>query len=286
MNPVLERSCYDSRRHEMRLLAVAALVLLVASALWHGVRRTVVYRVACSSIGCLSRGALISSALRQRYPLLPDDDPQAWSLNWAKPEWIAWSFLQEHVPLGDGAKPPMEQVIVTDHTLTVRGAFAGDVLGAPPPADSDGDGLCEVVLGFGSLLQEQDVVWWVVLRLGDEHNEIVWIAMMDESIWHSRKIRLKPIWRDEDGDGQDEFVFITVERTRSPAGDIVFKPPQTIAVFEWTAPGGILRTRLLPDDCGILPWSSQGAVPMRVDQTTDFDPLVRGMLPVPEQPSP
>ena len=126
---------------------------------------------------------------------------------------------------------------------------------------------------------QQNFVWWVVLRLGHELNEILWVGLMDESVWHSRRMRLKPIWRDEDGDGQDEFVFITVETARTPAGGIVFKQPQTIAVFEWTSPGGILRTRLLPDDCGIVPRNPQGSVPVRVDQTTDLDPLVHEFLP-------
>lgn len=285
MNPVLERSCYESRRHEMRFLVATVLVLLVASALWHGVRSAVVYQVACSSIGCPGREALIATALRLRAPQFPDDDPQLWNYSLAKPEWIAWSSVREYVPLGDGSKLPKWQVTVADHNLTVGGVIAKDRLSLPP-ADRDGDGLCEVVVEIGPPQDdaEQDFVWWVVLRLGDEYNEIVWLGLMDESIWHSRRIRPKPIWRDEDGDGQDEFTFITVETARTPAGGIVFKPPRTIAVFEWTSPGGVLRTRLLPDDSGILLWSPDGRVPMRTDQATDLHPLVRDLLPAAKVP--
>lgn len=281
MNPVFERSCYDSRRHEMRFLVVTVLVLLVASALWHGVRSTVVYRVACSSIGCPGREPLIADALRHRYAGFPDYDPQLWNYSLAKPEWIAWSSVREYVPLGDGSKLPKWQVTVANHNLTVRGVIAKDRLSLLPPADRDTDGLCEVVMEIGPPQDDvqQDFVWWVVLRLGNEHNEIVWIGLMDESIWHSRRIRLKPIWRDEDGDGQDEFVFITVETVRTPVGGIIFKPPETIAVFEWTSPGGVLRTRLLHDDSGIRIWSPDGRVPMRVDQETDLVPLVRELMP-------
>jgi hypothetical protein len=131
---------------------------------------------------------------------------------------------------------------------------------------------------------QKDLRWWAVVRLGAEDNEIVWAGMIDTSVWRSRQARLKPIWRDMDGDGSDELVFITVETARTPDGGIVFKPPQTIAVFEWTSPGGVLRTRLLPNGCGILPWNPQGEVPMRVHHTADLDPLVRELLPAANVP--
>jgi hypothetical protein len=133
---------------------------------------------------------------------------------------------------------------------------------------------------------QQDFVWWVVLRLGDEHNEIVWVGLMDESIWHSRRIRLKPIWRDEDGDGRDEFVFITVETARTAKGGIVFKPSQTVAVFEWDEPGGMLLPKLLPDESGITLWTPRNGIPVQVDQDTDLEPLVRELLPVVREAKP
>ncbi len=286
MNPALERHCYDSRRREMRLLALAALVLLVTSALWHQVKGTVVYRVACSSIGCPDRLGLIADALRQRDPRFPDAVPRFWSLSWAKPEWIAWSSVRESVPLEDGSTLPNWKVTVADHNLTVRGFIAADRPFLLTPADRDGDSLCEVVMEIAATKDDaqQDHVWWVVLRLGTEHNEILWVGLMDESVWHSRGMRLKPIWRDEDGDGMGEFVFITVETTRTPAGGLVFKPLQTIAVFEWSAPGGILRTLSLASDSGITPWSPGGREPIRVDQTADLAPLVHELLPAPEVP--
>ncbi len=281
MNTLLERNCFDSRARELRLLAVAALVLLVVSTVWHGVRGAVLYRVACSSIGCPGRQDLVAAVLRQREPQFFDHDPQFGNVSWAKPEWIAWSSMRGHHLPEYPTTPPKWAVTVTDRHLTVRGGFVA-ARPSRPPADRDGDGYCEVVIEVG-LPQEVpglDIVWWVVLRIGESHNEIVWAGLMDESIWHSRRIRLQPVWRDEDGDGRDEFVFITVETVTTPASGLVFKPPQTIAVFEWASQGGILRTRLLPDDCGISLWRPEGLVPMRVDQTADLDPFVRELLPV------
>ena len=133
---------------------------------------------------------------------------------------------------------------------------------------------------------QQDISWWVVVRLGDEHNEIVWAGLLDKSVWHSRRMRLRPIWRDEDGDGRDEFVFITVETARTAKGGIVFKPPQTVAVFEWDEPGGMLLPKQLPDDSGITLWTPPNGIPVQVDQKTDLEPLVRELLPVVGQGEP
>lgn len=268
----------------MRRITVAAIALLASSVLWYGMRGTVAYRVACSSIGCPGRESLIAAALRRNDPRIPAH-PQHWNYDLAQPEWIAWSSFRAYMSLEDGSTLRQWQVVVADHDLVVRGVITGDRLPLPP-ADSDGDGLCEVVKEIGTLRYDaqQNIVWWAVLRLGDERNEIVWVGLIDESVWRSRQTRLRPIWLDTDGDGVDELVFITVEIAQTPDGRVVFKPPQTVAVFEWTAPGGILRTRLLPDDCGILPWSPEGSVPMRVDQATDLDLLVRELLPAAKVP--
>ena len=249
MTSILERDSFDARLIEYRRIAVLVVGALVAAAAWHGIRGHLVHAAACSSVGCLGREGLIAAALRRVDPQFPDE-PQLWNYNLARPEWIAWSSVRETIPLGDGSWLPKWQVKVADKSLTLKGVIAGDRL-ALPPADADGDGFCEVVQEFYPDLDDpQEVLrWWAVVRLGEEDNEIVWAGMIDTSVWRSRQKRLKPIWRDVDDDESDELVFITVETARTPDGGIVFKPPQTIAVFEWTSPGGTLHPRLLPDDC-------------------------------------
>ncbi|MCH7720180.1 MAG: hypothetical protein IH988_04215 [Planctomycetes bacterium] len=243
-------------------------------------RATVVYQVACSSIGCPGREALIAAALHRRHSRFLDN-AQNWRYNLANPDWIAWSSVREH---GYGATRAKWQVTVADHNLAVRGVVAGFWLSVLPPADTDGDGSCEVVKDIGPPPDDaqQDIVWWVVLRIGDEHNEIVWVGLLDESIWTSRRIRLSPIWRDEDGDGRDEFVFVTVEATRTAKGGIAFKPPRTVAVFEWDEAGGILLPKQLPNDAGITLWTPPNGKSVQVEQDTDLEPLVRELLPVVE----
>ncbi len=280
MNTLLERRSYDTRQREIRRLAVVILALLVAGIAWHWARNGLVYHAARSSVGCPGRWGLIAAELRQVDPEFPND-PQRWSYDAARPEWIAWPSVREIIRLEDGSNLTKWQVKVADRNLALRGVFTCDRLSIRP-ADADRDGSCEVMketyaADLGGPYNH--LRWWTVVRLGEKDNEVVWAGMIDTRIWRSRRVGLKPIWRDTDGDGMDELVFITIETARTPDGGIVYKTPQTIAVFEWTAPGGILRTRLLPDDCGILPWNPEGHVPMRIDQATDLDVFVRELLP-------
>ncbi len=284
MTSILERDSFDARPIEYRRIAVVMVAVLLAAAAWHGARGRLLYPAARSSVGCPGREKLLAAALRHADPSFPDE-PQLWNYNLARPEWIAWSSVRETIPLGDGSWLPKWQVKVADRDLALKGVIAGDRLAAPP-ADADGDGSCEVLKEFYPDLDgpQKDLRWWAVVRLGEKENEIVWAGMIDTSVWRSRQARLKPIWRDMDGDGSDELVFITVETMRTPDGGIVFKPPRTIAVFEWTSPGGTLRSRLLPDDCGIRPWKPQGVTPVRVGQASELDPLVRELLPASKVP--
>lgn len=281
---VLTRDSYDPGRLEIRRLAVAALVLLTAGAAWRWASDGLIYDAARSSIGCPGREDLIAAALRQADPSFPDE-PRSWNYNLARPEWIAWTSVREIIPQKGGSQLPKWQVAVADSNLTVKGVVAGGGL-TLPPEDADGDGRCEVVMDIVPSLDDarQDIGWRAVLRLGDDHNELVWLGLCDESNWHARKIRPKPIWRDEEGDGQDELVFITVEFVRTPTGGGAFKPPRVIAVFEWTSPGGILQARSLPDDSGILLWDREKDAPLRVNQDTDLDSLVRELLPADKMP--
>lgn len=279
MTSIFERDSFDARPIEYRRITVLIVVAFVAAATWHGVRGRLLHPAACSSVGCPGREGLIAAALRRVDPHFPDE-PQLWNYNLARPEWIAWSSVRETIPLADGSWLPKWQVKVADRHLVVKGTIAGDWL-STPPADADGDGSCEVLKEYYPDLEgpQKNLRWWSVVRLCEEDNEIIWAGVIDTSIWRSRQTRLKPIWQDTDGDGKDELMFITVETARTPKGGVVFKPPQTVAVFEWTSSGGILRTRFLPDDCGICPWNPPGSVPVRLDQTADLDPLVRELLP-------
>ena len=280
MTGIFARRSQDPKAIELRRLALAVLVLLATGAAWHSIRDDLVYEAARSSIGCPGRAELIAAALRQAEPRFPDQ-PQLWTYDLAHPGWIAWSSMREVRPLANGPQLYRWQVNVADQRLEVKGVIAVYRLSVPP-VDADGDGSCEVVTTFYPAQDDpqQDLRWWAVARLGDEYNQVVWAGMIDDAVWQSRRARVRPVWRDADDDGTDELVFITVETVRTPQGNIGFKPPQTVAVFGWDSPGGILRPRLLPEDCGITPWSPVNQAPLRFGREEDPDPIVRELLPV------
>lgn len=281
MNDVFQRDSYDPRGIEARNLAMVVIILVVSSAAWHGIRGLVLYRVACSSIGCVARRELIAAALRPAHPNVPDH-PQFWEFNVARPTWIAWSSARDNTHSGDDSELQRRQVTVADRQLKVRGMIGADRLSSPPD-DPDGDGRCEVVLRFdlrgdnGQLIIRR----WAVVRLGKEINEIIWVGLADANAWGVRRAAVRPIWRDEDGDGIREFVFTTLEIFRRPQAEWGFKPPNTVAVFAWDAPGGMLHPRSMPDDGSILSWTPPEKGPVKVEQDADLDPLLRKLLPVP-----
>lgn len=274
----------------MRRLAGVVFVLGIASISWRWTVDGLVYYAARSSIGCPGRESLIAAALHHADPSLADypagwEYSPGWKYNIAQPEWIAWTTRRRDViPQESGSRHLEWQVMVADSNLVVNGIIAGGNLSLPPE-DADGDGKCEVVMDIVPLRDEgrQDIVWRAVVRVEDDHNEIVWLGLFDPSTWNARRIRLKPIWRDEDGDGKKEFAIITVEFVRTPSGG-AFNAPEVIAVFDWTSPGGVLQTRSLPDDCGIVPWNRETGTPLRIEQGADLDAIVRELLPAEKIP--
>lgn len=286
MTRILQRDSFDPKSTEYRRITVAVFTLLVMAATWHGMRGSLLHQVARSSIGCPGRAELLAAAARRTDPRFPDQATLR-SFDPACRDWIAWVSVRETGGTTSPMDPIVWEITVTNAHLEVKGVIVGHSL-STPPVDADGDGFCEIVMEVWvpPIKPEGNFVWWIVLRLGDEYNEIVCLALKDRGVWHSRNIRPKPVWRDEDGDGQDEFVFITVETARTASGGIVFKPPQTIAVFKWDKPGGMLFPELLPDDAGIVAWTPPNGQPVRVEPDADLEQIVRKLLPVGEQAKP
>jgi hypothetical protein len=277
MKEFLNRACFDARPKEWCRCAILLVIVLSGSALWYGTRDFVVYQLAKSSTGCPGRNELIVAGLRQCGSLGEDDVAHQLNASWVESSWIAWTIMRECEPAKGAVRFWKSVTVVADLDLIVRGEIEGHSYIFLPPDDRDGDGRCEIVMKMVEAESEasQDLVWWVVARILDGRNEIVWVGLVDEDFWHSRSIRPKPIWRDEDGDGREELVFITVETVRTKNGGIIFKPPEAIAVFEWASSGGILRTKLLSADSHLIPWRPAEPVPLLVEQDADLEQLVR-----------
>jgi len=264
----------------MRRVVVFAASMLVASAVWYIIREPLSYQLACSAIGCLGREELIGSVILRSDSTLPRGGWR-WYYDFVRPEWIAFWSPNGNVSLVDNARPLSGYTTVLDRQLRVQGMIAGDHL-AIPPDDADADGLCEVVLEFDlrDSTEQLNARRWAVVRLGNEFNEIVWVGL-GCSEWRARKARVTPMWEDQDEDGIQEFKFVTVELMQIPGGRWVYRPPTTVAVFDWDSPGGMLRPRSLPKDGSIIPWVTPGDAPVRVAKDAELHVLLRDLLPLP-----
>lgn len=280
MSDILERNSYDARRVEMRRIVIFVASLLVASCLWYIIRKPLTYHLACSAIGCLGREELIGSVVRRNDSTLPYGGWK-WYHNFADPDWIAFWSPNSKADVVDSAQSLSRYTTVLDKKLRVQGQILGDHL-AIAPDDADTDGSSEVVVEFDLRdgREQVNARRWAVVRLRGEFNEIVW-AGLGCSEWRPRKARVAPLWDDRDGDGIRELTFVTVELMQTPDGRWVYRPPTTVAIFDWDSPGGMLRPRSLPKDGSIIPWANRGNAPVRVPKDAELDILVRDLLPLP-----
>ena len=282
MISVLARKSYDDPRVESRRLAVGFAFLIAASMVWFGARGGVVRLLARSSLGCPGREGLIVGALRQEGLSIPQD-AAAWSQCYPRPGWVAWTSVYDVEHGVDGTTVAKSQVPIADSDLRVRGIVAGQPYHGQPPVDSDGDGAWEILVegAPSEPPATKDLTYWGVLRLGARANELVWLGLSEGGGWAGKGARLKPVWREGRG-GRKELAFITVAAIRAPQGGLAFKAPETIAVFEAEGGSGLLRPRLLPDDCGITPWNPPNDAPVTLDQRADLELAFRELLPVPQ----
>ena len=279
MISVLARTSYDNPRAEGRRLIVSLALLAVASIAWYGARGSVVRLLARSSIGCYGREELILAALRQQDSTVPKD-ARLWGHSLPRPGWLAWASVYEVDHLNDQSTLAKWQLTLADSTLRVRGVIAGDRLYGQPPLDIGGDGAWEVLVEAAptGLRMTRDITYWAVLRLRARSNELVWLGLVDGSKWAGSRARVKPIWRDGEN-GTKELAFITVIVTAVPGGGLVFKPPNTVAVFKPEGADGLLRPKLLPGGCGITPWNPPSDAPVRVNPLAELEPVFRQLLP-------
>lgn len=297
MNDLFHRNSVDDKHREIRRLVIVSVAVLVASASWYSLRPVALTWIARTSLGCPSRAPIVAAALRGRYDTIPTDgeinaiDPFPWTrlrtYFFPEPGWILWESVRRREPFGDGSMLDHWRTTFADHNFDFVGSIGTIQRPLVAPAqDIDGDGRREIVLECRATpwpdAKSRNVTRWAVIRLADNHNQIAWIGLSDFLLWSRKSTRLKPIWRDEDGDGVDELVFVTVVLKRQPQGGVGFDPPRTVAVFEWDRAGGVIQPRSLPSDSGIITWSPPGAEPVRVERDADIESVLADLLPVPD----
>lgn len=297
MNDLFQRRSVDDKQSEIRRMAVVLFAVLVASASWHALRPIALAWIAQTSLGCPSRAPIVAAVLRGKYDTIPtDSEINAFTtFPWTrlgtsffpKPGWVWWESVRETEQLSPNSWLHHWRTTFADHNFDAVGSIGTTLRPLVAPAqDTDGDGCWEVVLETQATpwqeAKNRNVKRWAIVRLGENHNEVAWIGLGDQSLWSRKSTRIKPIWRDEDGDGVDELVFVTVVVKRLPQGGVGFDPPTVVAVFEWDRAGGILLPRLLPQDTGIMTWTAPDAESVRVEQDADIESVLNDLLPVPD----
>jgi hypothetical protein len=113
-------------------------------------------------------------------------------------------------------------------------------------------------------------------------NEVAGIIVVDTQQWRKQSTHLWPQWRDENGNGRAELAFVAFKYGRLPSGRMGVLSQETVAVFEWSAPGGVLVPRQIPDDGSFLVWTPEDGKAYEFSPDTVVEDLCRELLPVPE----
>jgi hypothetical protein len=284
VSDVFGRNSYNARRTEVRTIVAGVGILVVASIGWFFVRDGLTVWLAQSNVGCRGREKLILAAIRQHDPTVPTD-AEAFSYVLPPPGWVGWRSVYEVRHLSDSSTLYKSKLTLADGKFRIKGVVRDNVkYWAQPPIGLAGDGKWAILAEVHPTdldVKKNDLTYFAVLRLCDGFNEVVWLGLLDDAKGRAAGARVKPVWREGNEKGTKELAFITVVATRGPQGGIVFKTPENVAVFKLDSEHGLLASKLLPDDCGIVAWRPPNNAPVRVDQLAELEPLFRKLLPIP-----
>lgn len=303
MNGDLQRRCVDPWAFERRRLWRALVLIASTSMVWHVGRPWVIDLSARASVGCPERERLLAAALRQRGVIADDDalfdDDYTFDLrglrshSLPRPGWIAW-FGWERPESREPYDLGITIANFADDQMRPRGSYAMTPNSVDdyrqleaPPGDFDGDGCWEVLVGFNPTKErwQNDLAGYAVLRLREDANEVVWVAVHDRRVLRPTRKGITPTWRDEDGDGRSELVFVLRKSVTFANGERGLAPPDAEAAFGWSGPGGLLVARGVPGNVGITVWSPEKVGELTVPRRTDLAPLLRRLSPVPAEPA-
>jgi hypothetical protein len=285
MSDIFNRRCRTSPTVAIRAYVLGLTTVLLASVAWHTLRPYVTRSLARSSIGCDARAKLIAGTIDELYPRLRvralSGKPMLCSFRHADQGGVSWLMDWQQLPPDKAALAP-GLTIVADRDLDYRGLLRSNAMSWLPqalPADWDQGGAVEVTL-FAIPTGEPSYFcqYWAVIRLGGEANELVGLVALVGSV-SAGSAGAIPIWRAEDEDGPLEFVFVPMSLTSAGWPNL---RGEAVAVFEWTAPGGVLRPRVVPDDGSMLVWTPADGRPYRFPVDKLVDDICQELLPVPE----
>jgi hypothetical protein len=277
------------RSRDVRRLVIALALIVTASLMWQGARDYAVRELAESSLGCGSRADLIAAAIWHRYPALRMETPYGLPLVSYRSAATAGAACEvrsvtERLPTGTSLGHEQRYAVVNAN-LDLVGVIVGSSLPLlPTPGDRDADGCIETVTScipdIGNLSRSAGL--WATARLGPDSNEVAALVLVDYTPWRAAKVWIRPEWGSQNADGRQELLFLAWSPGRLPSGRMGFLPPETLAVFEWNHPGGVLRPTLLPNDGSFLVWTLPDGKPYPFSPDECVDDVARKLLPIPD----
>ncbi len=289
MSDIFSRRYATAPAGIIRGYVIGLACVLVASLAWHGLHARVLRGLARSSVGCDARAKLIAGAIDELYPrqrvYVSDGEPILNSYRQGNQGGVCWVISLE-TPSCEQPTAARGVGMVADLDLNSRGLVHLRTMrwGIPaPPGDWDGDGAFEVssiCIPTGDAFRNPSTyhLYWVVIRLGRESNEIVALAAVRHDV-PANTVGPLAIWQDESGDGIANWVLVTA---RYSANQQELSPFERLGIFEWSEPGGVLRPRVVPDDGSMLVWTPPSGHPHRFPADKLVDDVCRELLPVPE----
>jgi hypothetical protein len=268
MNRLLVRPIRATLREHLVRFALVAAFLAAGAIGWHIVRPWVLTAAARSSIGCEPRSQLIAHVLGSLHPEY-----------FQTPGYYLWSTCgkRARVVVLYASRGSENHCFFADDSLSAIGVLRSVYL-SDHPDDMDADGRIEVIAQSG--VYSTGPLRSAVVRLGPSSNELLGVA----THLRQRPPGLWAAWRDEDGDGSVEFVLLS-----PPApGAVTSTQPwhvEAAAVFEWTAPGGVLRPRYMPADGSVIFWAPPGGRPVPFASDESLGSVMDRVLAEPASPS-
>ncbi len=288
MKKLLDRNSFDARSSERRQLRRIAFISFVFAIGWYTQRSNVIRAAARSSVGCSWRSGLVVAAL-------PNAGCWAESIDimdmrrTPEPCWIVWSSfeIQDYDVnfFQDGFR---RRLGVADGNLQMMGSFltvleenlVSEV--GLPLVYPGGDGaplICASSVSYVSGSGERRV-YLSVLRPRNGGNELIWLGQYQLVKPSTAWTNVLQDWQDLDKDGIKEMVLTKVVLKPSPGGVLSEETRNVVATFELDKPDGILRTRKLVENCGVIPWTPPHDAPVWIDSETPLEEILRRFIPL------
>lgn len=272
--------------HDLKRLIVIAVGIGLCAIGWNAVLPWLELSTARSSLGLVTRSVLVDAVVRARYAATAYEPELVQAMGGRTGRWVGATW-----PVRTGAGDRSDAFrrlnlwAVADETLAVRGTVASEVACGPPFSDAgdwDGDGALEVITQDTSmwLAVRPSTVRVAVLRLRSTHNELVGIIGLKQSLTppgrSSPRAVLRPELADLGSDAHAELRAYDLTFTRQPNGQwgTVGRQREDVGI-EWTAPGGVLRPRRLPEDGSVTLWTPPGGTPITFAPDTPIEEVLR-----------